>query len=378
MSKRYECTSCGKERLGGEFYSVNKASKKDLEKNEHVTDGKLNVCKRCMALNYKIEETEKAKLLYKELDYAFSDSMWQYYIRSKINKGHDVNFKNVFGTMLSTLTMEKPIHAESDRIEKFYVTKLREQEIEMGNNLRNERLKKDYESLKKKQKVVVEQAIKKKKDELERQIFLEEKAKYSLIPKDLSKEDMKYLKGRWGGDYSPIELIKLEQEYVDLIKNGDPTDTIQVNYAKKISKISLLMDKALDEGDSGSWKDLGNLYDKLLKSADLNSKNQSTETIDSISELVAICESTGFIQIDEGIRYDQDKIDLTIDNMQSYTRDLVVSETGLTKIIKNTLEEMVYNGMITSKDLVEIMELRGEEDYFDDLKDIIKNVGLGD
>lgn len=378
MSKKYKCTSCEKEKTGAEFYSINKSSKKDLEKNEHVTDGKLNVCKKCMTFNYKIEETEVAELLYKELDYAFSKSMWQYYIRSKINKGYDVNFKNVFGTMLSTLTMEKPTYDESDRIEKFYVGKLREQEIEMGNDLRNQRLKKDYEELKKRQKVVVEEAIKKKKQELETQMYLDEKAKYSLTPKDLDKDDMVYLKGRWGSDYTPEELIKLEQEYVDLIKNGDPNDTIQVNYAKKISKISLLMDKALDEGDAGSWKDLGNLYDKLLKSADLNSKNQSSETIDSISELVAICESTGFIQIDDGIRYDQDKIDLTIDNMQSYTRDLVVSETGLTKIIKNTLEEMVYNGMITSKDLVEIMELRGEEGYFDDLKDIIKNVGLGD
>lgn len=378
MGKKYKCTSCEKEKSGKEFYSVNKASKKDLEKNEHVTDGKLNVCKKCMVLDYRIENTEMAETLYRELDYAFSESMWQYYIRSKINKGYDVNFKNVFGTMLSTLTMEKPTYDESDRIEKFYVKKLREQEIEMGNDLRNEQLKKNYEEMKKKQKVVVQEAIKRKKEELERQIFLEEKTKYSLTPDDLSDDDIKYLESRWGADYSATELIKLEQEYVDLIKNGDPNDTIQVNYAKKISKISLLMDKALDEGDASNWKDLGNLYDKLLKSADLNSKNQNTETIDSISELVAICESTGFIQIDDGIRFDQDKVDLTIENMQSYTRDLVVSETGLTKIIKNTLEEMVYNGMVTPKDLVEIMELRGEEDYFDDLAEIIKNVGLGD
>lgn len=378
MGKKQKCASCGRVKSVKEYYSVNKASEKDLEQNEHVSNGKLNICKKCMVLNYRIENVEMAETLYKELDYAFSASMWQYYIRSKINKGYDVNFKNVFGTMLSTLTMEKPIYADSDKLEKIYIRKLREQEIEMGNTLRNERLKKDYEELKNRQKVVVEQAIEKKKKELEAQIFLEEKTKYSLTPDDLDKDDVKYLKARWGPEYAGIELIKLEQEYIDLIKNGDPNDTIQTNYAKKISKVSLLMDKALDEGDSRSWKDLGNLYDKLLKSADLNSKNQNTETIDSISELVAICESTGFIQIDDGIRFEQDKIDLTIDNMQSYTRDLVVAETGLTKIIKNTLEEMVYNGMITSKDLVEIMELRGEEDYFDDLKDIIKNVGLGD
>jgi len=135
------------------------------------------------------------------------------------------------------------------------------------------------------------------------------------------------------------------------------------------------MDNALDEGLSSDWKDLGMLYEKLMKSAKLDKKKEDSELVSSISELTAICESTGFIELDNNIEFDKDKVDLTIDTMQEYTKDLVISETGLTKIIKNTLEEMVYNGMVEASDLLKIMNVEDEPEFVEHLLDIIEKEG---
>jgi len=263
--------------------------------------------------------------------------------------------------------MEKPTYDMSEQYHEKYKRKLKELEIEEANSSTYEALRKDYEKNKRRQKQIVEKAVRKKREELEREIFLKEKEKYDVLPEDLSKGDITYLRNRWGSDYTPKELIGLERNYVSLIKNSDPNDPVKADLIKKISKISHLMDKALDEGSSGDWKDLGNLYDKLVKTADLSVKKESNETIDSISEIVAICESTGFIQLDDHIKYDEDKVDLTINNMQEYTKDLVVSETGLTKIVKNTLEEMISNDMITLEDLLEIVRKEDDEDYMEEM-----------
>jgi len=370
-----KCIKCGKEKRLHNYYTVNKASTKDLTKNEDIVGDKLAICKSCLKSEYKINDTEMAKKFFEELDYPFAENMWQFYIRGKIEDGYPANFKNIFGTILSTLTMEKPTFDMSAEFEEKYKRKLKDQETQAVNSIRYEALRNDYEISKRKQKKVVEKAIQKKREDLEREIFLREREKYDVRPEDLSKSDISYLKNRWGDDYTSKELIGLERNYVSLIKNSDPNDPIKADIVKKISKISMLMDKALDSGDGRDWKDLGNLYDKLVKTADLSVKKETTDTIDSISEIVAICESTGFIQLDEHIMYDQDKVDLTINNMQKYTRDLVISETGLTKIIKNTLEEMVSNDMITIAELIDIIRKDGDEDYLEKMVRMVSGQG---
>lgn len=369
------CSVCGSNKRKVNFYTVNKASKKDFSKEEHITGDKFNICKICLKKEYEVYDFEQADKFFKEIDYAYSDHMWQYYVRTKIENGFDADFKNVFGTILSTLTMEKPLYSESEDYDLKYRRKIKEQRTDASNSVQNDALKKGYENLKRREKKIVEKAIKAKRQELEREMFLQEKRKFDVTPETLTEEDVIYLKGRWGDDYEIKQLISLERTFVDLIRNGDPNNPVQSNFVKKISKVSLLMDNALDEGLSSDWKDLGMLYDKLMKSAKLDKKKEDSELVSSISELTAICESTGFIELDNNIEFDKDKVDLTIDTMQEYTKDLVISETGLTKIIKNTLEEMVYNGMVEASDLLKIMNVEDEPEFVEHLLDIIEKEG---
>ena len=68
-------------------------------------------------------------------------------------------------------------------------------------------------------------------------------------------------------------------------------------------------------------------------------KSESGEYVDSISELVAICETDGFIP-----RYytdgPQDKVDRTLQDIQNYTRTLVTEEMNLGNLIENAVKQI--------------------------------------
>ena len=68
-------------------------------------------------------------------------------------------------------------------------------------------------------------------------------------------------------------------------------------------------------------------------------KGETGECIDSIGELVAMCETEGFIP-----RYyvdgPQDKVDRTLEDLQNYTRSLVMEESNLGNLIENSMKEI--------------------------------------
>ena len=93
-----------------------------------------------------------------------------------------------------------------------------------------------------------------------------------------------------------------------------------IDTLKLICKTSLKANQLIDIGDIDGYQKMSKVYDSLMKSGKFTAaqnKAENGEFIDSISELVSLCEKDGFIP-----RYyidsPKDKVDETLFDMKSY------------------------------------------------------------
>jgi hypothetical protein len=98
----------------------------------------------------------------------------------------------------------------------------------------------------------------------------------------------------------------------------------------------------LDIGDVDGAQKATKMYDSLMKSGKwtaAQNKTDENELIDSVGELVALCERDGFIP-----RYysatPKDHVDRVIEDLKKYTTDLVREETGLSSMIEMAMRQM--------------------------------------
>jgi hypothetical protein len=131
---------------------------------------------------------------------------------------------------------------------------------------------------------------------------------------DLTEEDRTYLRLKWGKTYKPEEWIRLEQLYEEMMSSYDVQGAGHIDTLKLVCKTSLKANQLIDIGDIEGFQKMSKVYDSLMKSGKFTAaqnKAESGEFIDSIGELVALCEKEGFIPryyIDEP----NDKVDRTL------------------------------------------------------------------
>ena len=120
------------------------------------------------------------------------------------------------------------------------------------------------------------------------------------------------------------------------------------------------------------------MYDAQMKAGKwtaAQNKTDDNELIDSIGELVAICEKDGFIP-KYFIDNPKDKVDRVIQDMQIYTRELVTNELGLGNMIENALRaiEQEKESIQEAGEYAEALENSNEEeDLFDYDKNVIED-----
>ena len=107
-------------------------------------------------------------------------------------------------------------------------------------------------------------------------------------------------------------------------------------------KTSLKANQLLDIGDVEGAQKMVKMYNELMKSGKFTAaqnKAESGEYVDSISELVALCEKDGFIPryYTEG---PQDKVDRVLQDLQSYTKTLVTEEMNLGNLIEKAVKQI--------------------------------------
>ena len=158
----------------------------------------------------------------------------------------------------------------------------------------------------------------------------------------LTDEDVRYLKLRWGATYKPTEWIWLERFYRNFEKSYDIQTAGHRDTLMKLAKVSLKLDQLIDIADIDGAQKTEKMYNSLMKSGNftaLQNKQEAQQGIDSIGEIVAMCEAKGFIP-----RYyvDQpkDKVDRVLQDMQEYTRSLIMEETNIGDLIENAVKQI--------------------------------------
>jgi hypothetical protein len=130
---------------------------------------------------------------------------------------------------------------------------------------------------------------------------------------------------------------------------------------------------------------MSKVYDSLMKSGKFTAaqnKAESGEFIDSISELVEICEKEGFIPRFY-VENPMDKVDETLADLKGYTRSLVIEEMNLGNLIENAVKEMAKQeakeedeDIEDELNLEEIEALKDED--FEDYKEFIEEESEAD
>ena len=158
----------------------------------------------------------------------------------------------------------------------------------------------------------------------------------------LTQEDKTVLAMKWGALYQPQEWIELERDYNNMMASFDIQDADTKNTLILLCKTNLKMNQCLDAGDIEGYQKLSKVSESLRKSAKFTAaqnKEQKSDYVDSVGELVAMCEREGFIPR-FATEIPQDKVDITLRDMQNYLYKLVTQDLGFGQQIEDALKKI--------------------------------------
>lgn len=166
----------------------------------------------------------------------------------------------------------------------------------------------------------------------------------------LTTEEKQYLAVKWGRTYKAAEWVQLERKYKEMTESFNVQDADSKNSLIFICKTYLKMNQAIDAGDLEGYQKLSRVYDALRKSAKFTAaqkKDEKSDFIDSVGQLVAYCEKNGHQIPRYQITTPLDIVDKVIDDLKEYTRNLIYEDTALARQIEDYLKES--KAMIAAK-----------------------------
>lgn len=176
----------------------------------------------------------------------------------------------------------------------------------------------------------------------------------------LTQEDKISLALKWGRLYQVSEWVELEKMYTEMINSFDIQDADSKNTLILLCKTNLKANQAIDSGDIEGFQKLSKVAESLRKSAKFTAaqnKEQKSDFVDSVGELVVMCERDGFIP-----RFctdiPQDKVDKTLQDMNNYVYKLVTQDLGFGQQIEDSLKKIQLQKEMNAA--AEAAEERGE------------------
>lgn len=329
----FYCEKCNKTMSEKEFYSSN-----NLEK---YPEGKLHQCKKCISMHVDNWDPDTYLWILQECDVPYVPTVWNKLMSSYAKDKSKVSGMTILGRYLSAMKLKQ--WKEYRWKDTQFIQDLADKEIKETMKRQGYSASEITEAIQK-DKIVIpegELAIPVYEDkEAPAPVAYEPNADIDIPTIDLTEEDKRYLLLKWGKSYKPEEWIQLEKLYNEMMNSYDIQSAGHIDILRKVCKTSLKTDQLLDIGDVEGAQKMSKTYDMLMKSGNftaVQNKSAQGEFVDSIGEIVALCEKEGFIP-----RYyttsPQDQVDFTLRDMQRYTYQLVTEEMHLGDLIEQAIK----------------------------------------
>lgn len=335
------CDKCKKTMRADDFYGSN-----NLEK---YPNGKLKQCKKCISMHVDNWNPDTFLWILQECDVPWIPEEWNKLLESYARDRSKVTGMTILGRYLSKM-----------KLKQFKDFRWKDTQFiqELADHKTEEAMKRAGYGAAEIAQVVMDNRSTIPEGDVAIPVYQdapEQPAAYSDyfaeqsgadddadLVSELTDEDKRYLRLKWGKAYRPEEWIRLEQLYLEMTKSYDIQGAGHEDVLKLVCKTSLKANQLLDIGDVDGAQKMVKMYDSLMKSGRFTAaqnKADNGEFLNSISEFVVLCEKDGFIPryYTEGPK---DRVDETILDLKGYTHSLVVEEMNLGNLIENAVKQM--------------------------------------
>lgn len=377
MAESYYCEKCNRTMDASQFYGSNNLAK--------YPDGKLRQCKKCITMHIDNFNPDTYLWILQECDVPYVPDEWNKLLQSYAKDRSKLTGMTIIGRYLSKMKLKQY---------RDYRWKDTEFLQEVANKKIEETMKRQgYEAAEIAQAIATS-TIPVPQTPLQEPVYVEENPFLASgnedyfgevnggqddFIDDLTEEDKTYLRLKWGKTYKPEEWIRLEQLYEEMMASYDIQGAGHIDTLKLVCKTSLKANQLIDIGDIEGFQKMSKVYDSLMKSGKFTAaqnKAESGDFVDSIGELIEMCEKEGYIE-----RYyvesPKDRVDLTIADMQRYTRTLIEEETNLPTMVEKALREIDKedkdNAANAETDIIDDVEIS-----LDDLEATLKDQDFSD
>ena len=348
MEQRY-CSKCNRTMNVDNFYQS--------KNEEKYPDKYLNICKKCITMHVNNWDPETYLWILQECDVPYIPDEWNSLLAKYGKDKTKLTGATILGRYLSKMKLKQYKEyrwKDTDFLRELNNNKIEQAMKQQGYDIQaiTEAINKvDFEVPEEELSIPQEVLVKNNQPEYTPTAYdlPEPTYSYSAAPEEddsitaqLTDEDKLMLRVKWGKTYKPDEWVQLEKLYNEMMESYDIQSAGHIDTLKMICKTSLKANQLLDIGDVDGAQKMVKMYDMLMKSGRFTAAQNKTESgnaVDSISELVAMCEKDGFFP-----RYyvdtPKDKVDRTIQDLQNYTRQLVTEEMNLGELIESAVKQI--------------------------------------
>ena len=364
IKQQYYCKKCNRTMGADQFYGSNNTEK--------YPEGKLDICKKCLTMHVDNWNPDTYIWILQECDVPYVPDEWNKLLETYGRDPSKLTGMTILGKYLSKMKLKQ--FKDYRFKDTAFLQELADAKLEQTMKRQGYDAAEITMAIEKNKVIIPEGEIAEPvyaAPEVEDYFAIQSGGQDDFID-DLTEEDRTYLRLKWGKAYKPEEWIKLEQLYEEMMGSYDIQGAGHIDTLKLLCKTSLKANQLIDLGDVEGFQKMSKVYDSLMKSGNFTAaqnKADNGEFVDSVGELIELCEKQGYIERFY-IEQPNDKVDLTIADMQRYTRTLIEEETNLSNMVELALKQ------IQKED--EDAEKNNETDIIDDevidLEDIEKTL----